>query len=93
MIVLCSVAAAGPEAQPMCCRECFGVMSHCVFCLVLNQSCLNDLSLSEDREVKAHLPALTFFFHHLASSLCSHESKIDRHIVQQLYLRANCHFA
>lgn len=32
-------------------------------------------------------------FYYLASSLCSQESKIDHHIVEQLYLCANCHFA
>lgn len=51
------------------------------------------LSLSKVSEIKLISPLLHFSFYHLASSLCSHESKIDHHIVQQLYLRANCHFA
>ena len=91
MIVLCSVAAAGPEVQPACCRECYITLFllSCIKSVLFKWFCL----CQKIRELKAHLPALTFFLHHLASSLWSHESKIDRHIVQQLYLRANCHFA
>lgn len=51
--------------------------------------------LSKVSEMKLIFSIFLFFFvfHHLASSSCSLESKIDHHIVQQLYLRANCHFA
>lgn len=91
MIVLCSVAAAGYEVQPKCHWDYLRIyrfISHCSF----KPTSYNWFCLCQ-KSMKFLSLLLDFSFCHSVSSLCSHETKIDPHIIQQLYLSANCHFA
>lgn len=94
MTALCFVAAAGREAQPKCRWDYFGIDRFISHCVLLNQTPCERFCLCQKSVKRSSFPhSYVFSFYHSASSLCSHETKIDHHIIQQLYLSANCQFA